>query len=35
MSTPEPEWLFLSWVRLVQARWALTGVPRRDRERLL
>lgn len=35
MSGPEPEWLLVSWVRLVQARWVATGVPRRDREHLL
>lgn len=35
MSGPEPEWLLVSWLRLVQARWMVTGVPRRDREDLL
>lgn len=35
MSTPEPEWLLASWVRLVQARWAATGVSRADRRILL
>lgn len=35
MSGPEPDWLLVSWVRLVQARWAATGVSRRDRDELL
>lgn len=35
MNDQEPEWLLMSWVRLVQARWMVTGVPRRDREELL
>ena len=35
MSKPEPEWLLASWVRLVQARWAATGVSRADRRVLL
>lgn len=35
MSGPEPEWLLVSWVRLVQVRWAATGVSRRDRTELL
>jgi uncharacterized membrane protein YedE/YeeE len=34
-SGPDPERLLVSWVRLVQARWAATGVPRRDRDLLL
>ncbi len=37
MSKPEsePEWLLSSWVRLVQSRWAATGVSRVDRTVLL
>lgn len=35
MSRPEPEWLLASWVRLVQSRWAATGVSRADRTVLL
>ncbi len=35
MSGPEPEWLLMSWVRWVQARWVMTGVPRRERGELL
>lgn len=35
MSGPEPEWLLVSWVRIVQARWVATGVPRTDRSELL
>ena len=35
MTGPEPEWLLPSWVRLVRARWAATGVSRADRAVLL
>ena len=35
MSGPEPEWLLTSWVRMVQARWVASGVPREDRSDLL
>lgn len=35
MSGPEPEWLLPSWVRLVRAWWAATGVSRADRAVLL
>lgn len=35
MSKPEPQWMLTSWVRLVQARWVATGVPRADRSDLL
>ena len=35
MSEPGPEWMLVSWVRLVQARWIATGVSRTDRSDLL
>jgi hypothetical protein len=35
MNDREPEWLLAGWVRLVRARWAATGVPRRVRDELL
>ena len=31
---PEPEWLLVEWVRLVEARWVAQGIPRRTREEL-
>lgn len=35
MTGPEPEWMLVAWVRLVNARWVVTGVPRRVRAQLL
>ncbi len=32
---PEPEWLLAQWLRLVEGRWATTGIPRRVRAQLL
>ncbi len=35
MNDQEPEWLLMLWVRLIQVRWVMTRVPRRDRRELL
>lgn len=35
MNGSEPEWLLVSWLRLVRARWVATGVPRGEREELM